>query len=71
MIKHRHLDAEMQSVVPWEGVWLSHSSCSEYALASLGAHYKTNPEHHFHFLPFFVKAKILFGFLLVREKVLM
>ena len=36
--------------------------------ASVMARCQTNAERYFHSLPFFVKAKILFGFLLVTKK---
>lgn len=36
--------------------------------APVMAHHKTKAECHFCFSPFFVKAKIPFGFLLVSEK---
>lgn len=46
------------------------SRCSAWGMggtAPLRAHCKSSVEYYFHFLPFFVKAKFLFGFLSVSK----
>ena len=55
----------MWSVVPREGAWCYHSLYLDVA-AFIGC-CKTFAECCFTFLPFFVKAKIIFKFLLVSE----
>lgn len=67
---HKHganlwrLGAEVLSVVLGEGAWQGGPlSLLRVRAASVTAHCETNTEHYFHVLPFFVKSKILFGFL--------
>lgn len=64
-LKSWQRDAEMQGVVPAEGAWRDHSRCKGCELQN---------EHWWLFLLFAfvsIKAKILFEFLPVSEKVLM
>lgn len=58
-------DADMVSVLPGEGVWHCQSRCVGVQIASVTAQCKTNVECYSCFSPFFIRAKILFGFLSV------
>ena len=44
-----------------------HGLCFSDCTASVGAHCKTNTEGYCRFLPFFLREKILFGFLALNK----